>query len=818
MSVATFLAGALVSGLFTGGRDYLLIVEDAPQIMSGDLEPFHNLLGRAGALVSFWLSRQGLGIGALAVPVWIFLLSWPMVTGTAIQHKGRWFRHSFGAALFLPWALGFLAHLGGGLGLPIWDHAIGASGNALVQLSLLHLGGWGSGLLMLTMGLGAIVYYVPNLFFYSQKTENQPETPADQKVETDSESTTQTESIPENEVEDAPWESPVAVNRSKPEPATEPATEPAPEKTSKTTLDEVLDDLLGENPTEQRLESDTSGVTERGNTRPAVAANEATPPATESPSSEDSLENVSFEVKLAEAEEQVDETEIDKKVKEFGEYDPTLELSRFQLPKLDLLINHGDGAKRVSKEELEDNKEQIITTLKNFKIEVSKISADVGPTVTLYEIVPAPGVRISKIKNLEDDIALSLSALGIRIIAPIPGRGTIGIEVPNSDPDVVSMRSLIASDKFQKSGGALPVAIGKTISNETYVFDLAKMPHLLMAGATGQGKSVGLNAMLVSMLYRKHPSQLKFVLVDPKKVELTLFNHIERHYLAKLPGEEDAIITDTSKVVATLNSLCVEMDQRYDLLKDAQCRNIKEYNNKFIRRRLNPEEGHRYLPYIVLIVDEFADLIMTAGKEVETPIARLAQLARAIGIHLIIATQRPSVNIITGTIKANFPARIAFRVTSKIDSRTILDAGGADQLIGRGDMLMSTGNDLIRLQCGFVDTPEVEEICEYIGSQQGYPDAFILPEPAVDTSEGGGSGIDVDERDAMFADAARCIVLHQQGSTSLLQRKLKLGYNRAGRIMDQLEQAGIIGPFEGSKARKVLIPDEMSLEQLLQGD
>jgi S-DNA-T family DNA segregation ATPase FtsK/SpoIIIE len=427
-------------------------------------------------------------------------------------------------------------------------------------------------------------------------------------------------------------------------------------------------------------------------------------------------------------------------------------------------------------------------------------------------------VRISKIKNLEDDIALSLSALGIRIIAPIPGRGTIGIEVPNSDPDVVSMRSLIASDKFQKSDGALPIAIGKTISNETYVFDLAKMPHLLMAGATGQGKSVGLNAMLVSMLYRKHPSQLKFVLVDPKKVELTLFNHIERHYLAKLPGEEDAIITDTTKVVATLNSLCVEMDQRYDLLKDAQCRNIKEYNKKFVRRRLNPEEGHRYLPYIVLIVDEFADLIMTAGKEVETPIARLAQLARAIGIHLIIATQRPSVNIITGTIKANFPARIAFRVTSKIDSRTILDAGGADQLIGRGDMLMSTGNDLIRLQCGFVDTPEVEEICEYIGSQQGYPDAFILPEPAI---EGGGDGAikpEAEERDAMFEDAARCIVLHQQGSTSLLQRKLKLGFSRAGRIMDQLEHAGVIGPFKGSKAREVLIPDEASLEQLLQAD
>ena len=434
--------------------------------------------------------------------------------------------------------------------------------------------------------------------------------------------------------------------------------------------------------------------------------------------------------------------------------------------------------------------------------------------MTLYEIVPAPGVRISKIKNLEDDIALSLAALGIRIIAPIPGKGTIGIEVPNSKPDIVDMRALIASDKFQNADMALPVAIGKTISNETFCFDLAKMPHLLMAGATGQGKSVGLNAILVSLLYKRHPAQLKFVLVDPKKVELTLFNKIERHFLAKLPDEEDPIITDTSKVVKTLNSLCIEMDDRYELLKSAHCRNIKEYNAKFIKRKLNPENGHRYLPYIVLVVDEFADLIMTAGKEVETPIARLAQLARAIGIHLIIATQRPSVNIITGTIKANFPARIAFRVTSKIDSRTILDAGGADQLIGRGDMLMSTGNDLIRLQCGFVDTPEVEEICDFIGSQQGYPSAFFLPEVA---EEGGGDlgHIADEDRDAMFNEAARLIVMHQQGSASLLQRKLKLGYNRAGRIIDQLEAAGIIGPFEGSKARKVLIPDEMSLEQLL---
>ena len=454
-------------------------------------------------------------------------------------------------------------------------------------------------------------------------------------------------------------------------------------------------------------------------------------------------------------------------------------------------------------------------TLANYGIAIEKIKATIGPTVTLYEINPAAGVRISKIKNLEDDIALSLSALGIRIIAPIPGKGTIGIEVPNLNPEMVAMRSILGSEKFQNTNMELPIALGKTISNEIFITDLAKMPHLLMAGATGQGKSVGLNAILVSLLYKKHPSQIKFVLVDPKKVELTLFNKIERHFLAKLPDTEEAIITDTKKVVNTLNSLCIEMDNRYDLLKDAQVRNIKEYNTKFISRKLNPNNGHKYLPYIVLVVDEFADLIMTAGKEVEAPIARLAQLARAIGIHLIIATQRPSVNIITGTIKANFPARIAFRVTSKIDSRTILDSGGADQLIGRGDMLLSTGSDLIRLQCAFVDTPEVDKITDFIGSQRAYPSAYQLPEYIGENEEGGKEEMDPSERDSMFGEAARIVVQHQQGSASLLQRKLKLGYNRAGRIVDQLEAAGIIGRFEGSKAREVLIKDAVSLEQLL---
>lgn len=512
-----------------------------------------------------------------------------------------------------------------------------------------------------------------------------------------------------------------------------------------------------------------------------------------------------------------DDKAINKKVKDFGEYDPTLDLSRFQLPKIDLLQQYGDGQITFDKDEIEANKNRIVETLQNYNIEIKEIKATIGPTVTLYEIVPAAGIRISKIKNLEDDIALSLAALGIRIIAPIPGKGTIGIEVPNANAQMVSMRQVIASKKFQEAKMELPVAMGRTITNENFIFDLAKMPHLLMAGATGQGKSVGLNAILTSLLYKKHPSQLKFVLVDPKKVELTLYNKIERHYLAILPDSDEAIITDTTKVINTLNSLCIEMDNRYELLKSAMVRNIKEYNAKFISRRLNPEEGHKYLPYIVLVIDEFADLIMTAGKEVEMPIARLAQLARAIGIHLIVATQRPSVNVITGIIKANFPARAAFRVTSKIDSRTILDAGGADQLIGKGDMLFSQGSDLVRLQCAFVDTPEVEEICDFIGNQQAYPTAYQLPEYVGE--EGGGVGdIDPSERDALFEDAARLVVATQQGSTSMIQRKLKLGYNRAGRIVDQLEAAGILGPFEGSKARQVLVPDEMALEQKLNGD
>jgi S-DNA-T family DNA segregation ATPase FtsK/SpoIIIE len=500
---------------------------------------------------------------------------------------------------------------------------------------------------------------------------------------------------------------------------------------------------------------------------------------------------------------------------EFTPFDPTLELSEYKFPKIDLLIDYVNDKGPIDKEELQRNSDQIIQTLNNYNIEISKIKATVGPTVTLYEIIPAAGVRISKIKNLEDDIALSLSALGIRIIAPMPGKGTIGIEVPNINKEVVSMRSVIASPQFTNSTAELPVGMGKTINNEIFVFDLAKMPHLLMAGATGQGKSVGLNAVLASLLYKKHPSQLKLVLIDPKKVELSLYKLIEKHFLAKLPGEADPIITDIKKVIATLNSLCIEMDERYDLLKIAQVRNIVEYNKKFIERRLNPNKGHRFMPYIVLVIDEFADLIMTAGKEIEMPIARLAQLARAIGIHLIVATQRPSVNIITGTIKANFPGRIAFKVSSKIDSRTILDAGGAEQLIGKGDMLINSGGDLVRVQCAYLDLPEVEALTEFIGKQRGYSDAYLLPEFVEEGADAGNKDFDMSDRDPMFADAARVIVASQQGSTSMIQRRLKLGYNRAGRLMDQLEGAGIVGPNEGSKAREVLVKTMEELEQFL---
>lgn len=574
---------------------------------------------------------------------------------------------------------------------------------------------------------------------------------------------------------------------------------------------------------EEEEERNSGEEPARGEVEEEVAGEEETPAGEEEDREEEEPKEEPApetpEVKAGEVEITVTnnkpEEEVTANLVPDTEYDPTLELSHYQYPTLDLLEEHSTGLPKVTQEELESNKNTIVETLRNYKIEITKIKATIGPTVTLYEIVPAPGIKISKIKSLEDDIALSLAALGIRIIAPIPGAGTVGIEVPNRNPEIVSMRGLIASKKFQESKYALPVALGRTISNEPYTFDLAKMPHLLVAGATGQGKSVGLNAIITSLLYKKHPSQLKFVMVDPKKVELSIYSVIERHFLAKLPDAEKAIITENDKVVATLNSLCIEMDNRYRLLEQAHVRNIKEYNEKFVKRVLNPEKGHRYLPYIVVVVDEFADLIMTAGKEVETPIARIAQLARAVGIHMIIATQRPSTNIITGVIKANFPARIAFKVASMIDSRTILDSPGANQLIGRGDMLISKDSEMVRVQCAFVDTPEVEAITGFIAEQQGYPEAYLLPDYQADSEGGGANEASLGEKDPLFDEAARLVVSTQQGSTSSIQRRFSIGYNRAGRIMDQLEAAGIVGPFTGSKARDVLVADEYTLEKML---
>ena len=721
-----------------------------------------NIFGRLGNAVGTLLVLKGFGLTGLLLPLWLMLYG--LKHAFALKRIRPWvlFNHFLVNTLLISIFLGWLAN----------EHPTllsGLSGFYLYLKLALYLGRMGVLLVLFTV---AILYIVVALkirsLTFDWRAPKPMQSTEDELIETNQD----------------------ASGEITPEPETYLASESL---------------KLAPEPEEEKLPE------------PALASQPTvTPKAT--PDEEKNADSTSLDVVVAVNQEAIeDDKSINKKVKDFGEYDPTLDLSKFQLPKIDLLQPYGDGKITFDKEEIEANKNRIVDTLKNYNIEIKEIKATIGPTVTLYEIVPAAGIRISKIKNLEDDIALSLAALGIRIIAPIPGKGTIGIEVPNANPQVVSMRQVIASKKFQESNMELPVAMGRTITNENFIFDLAKMPHLLMAGATGQGKSVGLNAILTSLLYKKHPSQLKFVLVDPKKVELTLYNKIERHYLAVLPDTDEAIITDTAKVINTLNSLCIEMDNRYELLKSAMVRNIKEYNAKFISRRLNPEEGHKFLPYIVLVIDEFADLIMTAGKEVEMPIARLAQLARAIGIHLIVATQRPSVNVITGIIKANFPARAAFRVTSKIDSRTILDAGGADQLIGKGDMLFSQGSDLVRLQCAFVDTPEVEEICDFIGNQQAYPTAYQLPEYVGE--EGGGVGdIDPSDRDSLFMDAARLVVQTQQGSTSMIQRKLKLGYNRAGRIVDQLEAAGILGPFEGSKARQVLVPDEIALEQKLKGD
>lgn len=790
--ISIFLLVSFISYLFTGKADQSVVGSILNTSLGDSGKEVSNYLGVTGAIVSHYFIFKWFGLASFLVPFFFFSLGYRILFGKEFLPVERTFYFTF---FFLFWGsilLGSflissdeiteLGYLSGGIGYSL----------AVVLDSLI---GWG---ISLFLAFTMIVFVI---YFFNQTSFN---------INLSKFNLSGKNSSSED----------IANNASN---------EDVAPSTEENTIDEGLANILDQVKEEVALE-DTEDETDVIPTEPLEEEPEGElsfeiPETVKPAKSKKEVKDIGFDFEntLEKEEEKADkdlslevsQVVSEKLTDELGEYDPTLDLGTFRYPDLDLLIEYPENKGRVTKEELELNKDKIVETLINFKIGISSIKATIGPTVTLYEIVPEAGVKISKIKNLEDDIALSLAALGIRIIAPIPGKGTIGIEVPNKNREMVDCKSVFATEKFMKSTAALPIALGRTISNEVFVTDLAKMPHLLMAGATGQGKSVGLNIILTSLLYKKHPSQLKFVLVDPKKVELTLFNKIERHYLAKLPDAEEAIITDTKKVVYTLNSLCIEMDNRYDMLKDANCRNLKEYNAKFVSRRLNPDKGHKYLPYIVLVIDELADLMMTAGKEVETPIARLAQLARAIGIHLVVATQRPSVNVITGIIKANFPARLSFRVTSKIDSRTILDAGGADQLIGMGDMLLSLGSDLVRLQCAFVDTPEVERICDFIGEQRGYPDAYLLPEFVGD--EDGGNGLDVDlaERDALFDDAARLIVSHQQGSTSLIQRKMKLGYNRAGRIIDQLEAAGIVGAFEGSKAREVLVHDEHSLEQLL---
>ena len=789
---SAFLLVAFTSYFFTWRIDQDITSRSWGAILDRSVH-VENWLGKLGALTSHQFIHQWFGVAAFVFVLWSFLVGVRILLGSWILPARRTLGWSAMTLFWVPALLGFFfaktdyTFLGGGIGYTITSH-----------LSTM-LGTFGTGaLLLFAAGAFAVFTFNPSFEALGRLFERKAVAVSDALDDADEVPVVKTNRVRNGSAEESPFQEenePADLTMGLGEEEEEVEQEVLEEE-EVTEEFEVAAPMLSVTP-EEETTMEVEGLRPIG----TPLLDPILPPM---PISVDGMSVVA-----AAAEKTLSHDQIEAKLQEFGEYDPKLDLSSYELPPIDLLVDHGTGEVTVTKEELEANKDRIVETLGHYNIAIDKIKATIGPTVTLYEIIPQAGVRISKIKNLEDDIALSLAALGIRIIAPIPGKGTIGIEVPNSKPQVVGMRAVVASEKFQNSTADLPIVLGKTISNETYVTDLAKMPHLLMAGATGQGKSVGLNAILVSLLYKKHPSQIKFVLVDPKKVELTLFNKIERHFLAKLPGDSDAIITDTKKVVATLNSLCIEMDDRYELLKDAQVRNIKEYNAKFISRRLSPEKGHRFLPYIILVVDEFADLIMTAGREVETPIARLAQLARAIGIHLIIATQRPSVNIITGTIKANFPARIAFRVTSKIDSRTILDTGGADQLIGRGDMLLSTGNELIRIQCAFVDTPEVDRITEFIGNQRGYPEALILPE--VPTEDGGELEVDDGDRDTLFEDAARLVVQTQQGSTSLIQRKLKLGYNRAGRIVDQLESAGILGAFEGSKARRVLIPNEAAL-------
>jgi DNA segregation ATPase FtsK/SpoIIIE, S-DNA-T family len=797
LTFSVYLFIAFFSFFFTWQKDQDKVLSGFWNLISSSEIKIENWLGKLGAMLSHSFITNGFGIGAFIWIVILFVIGFKFLFNKTLIPISKLILNSLVVMILSSISLGYIFkenyfYLGGVVGLQTSKWLIATIGNI------------GTALALIAIVSIALIFYFNHLF---QKSVFQKLIPSMNNISKEEIFEEKKKEDEENEIDLMHEKATIEFDR--------------------------FSNL--KNPNEPSLLK--KKVNEKSTLENSIKAEKVQLEITNSNNEKvENKEEVVFEIEppkietILEKEEivedksipSIDEFDTQKIVsiptllEELGEYDPKLDLSNYEYPPVTLLDVRGSDNIVINNEELTLNKDRIIETLKNYSIEISKISATIGPTVTLYEINPAPGVRISKIKNLEDDIALSLSALGIRIIAPIPGKGTIGIEVPNQKPEIVSMRSIIASEKFQKTDFELPIALGKTISNEIFIADLAKMPHLLMAGATGQGKSVGLNAILVSLLFKKHPSQIKFVLVDPKKVELTLFNIIEKHFLAKLPDSSEAIITDTKKVIYTLNSLCIEMDNRYELLKDAQVRNLKEYNVKFISRRLNPKEGHRYLPYIVLVVDEFADLIMTAGKEVEMPIARLAQLARAIGIHLVIATQRPSVNIITGTIKANFPARIAFRVSSKIDSRTILDGSGADQLIGRGDMLLSTGNDLIRIQCAFVDTPEVERIAEFIGKQRSYPHAYELPEFSGEEAGEKKEEVDLSQRDQYFVEAARIIVQHQQGSTSLIQRRLKLGYNRAGRIVDQLEAAGIVGPNEGSKARQVFFPTEQSLEDFLQ--
>jgi S-DNA-T family DNA segregation ATPase FtsK/SpoIIIE len=784
--VGLILEVSFFSYIITGLSDQSVVDGMGSQSIRDAGRQTRNFFGVLGAVVSHFFVYRWFGIGALLIPLIPFVAGWKIAFGKELLPLGRITREVIFFTLWLSALMGYvvlmsntennLSFVSGGVGYTF-------------NVALFDWLKWGSVIPII------FALFVFAVFFYDAKSAYEAWQLKNAKPD------------PEQEVSVAPNDEPAETAVVKPV---------VQEREYVSVVNDTYDDetIVAEVPAEKTEVVEEEEIAPLTPMKPFVPM--VVPPVVPVAPGEVKLE-LEVEAPVVPAETEFEDEDINASVlREFGQYDPMLDLPSYQFPNIGLLNETVENLhEKVSQEELESNKTRIVDTLGSYGINISKIKATIGPTVTLYEIIPEAGVRISKIKNLEGDIALSLAALGIRIIAPMPGRGTIGIEVPNKNRETVFIRSVLSNERFQKSTYDLPIVLGKTISNEIHIADLAKMPHLLMAGATGQGKSVGLNVILASLIYKKHPAELKFVLVDPKKVELTLFNKLERHFLAKLPNADEAIITDTKKVIFTLNSLCIEMDSRYDLLKEAAVRNLKEYNAKFAQRRLNPEKGHRFLPYIVLVIDELADLMMTAGKEVETPIARLAQLARAVGIHLVVATQRPSVKVITGLIKANFPARLSFRVTSSIDSRTILDMGGAEQLVGQGDMLLAINSEVIRLQCPFIDTREIEDVCEYIGGQRGYDDAYALPEYEGEDAAEGRSELNPDDFDGLLPDAARLIVTHQQGSTSLIQRKMKLGYNRAGRIMDQLEILGVVGPFTGSKARDVMFHDLNGLEEHL---